>query len=60
VAERLNGWAYTTTAAWVDPTMLSTTLPDARRAGQATGANWDSALAALNGADPTTSLAMAS
>jgi FAD/FMN-containing dehydrogenase len=46
------GWAYTATAAWADPTMLLATIPAALRAGQAAGDNWDSALAALNSADP--------
>ena len=46
------GWAYTTTAAWSDPTMLGTTIPNAYRAGQAVGDNWDTALATLDEYDP--------
>ena len=46
------GWAYTDSAAWADPTMLGTTIPDALRAGQSVGANWDSALATLDAYDP--------
>ncbi|HEX3794646.1 MAG TPA: cholesterol oxidase substrate-binding domain-containing protein [Acidimicrobiales bacterium] len=46
------GWAYSTTAAWSDPAMLSKSIPDALRAGQADGDDWDSALAALAAADP--------
>ncbi len=46
------GWAYTTTAAWSDPTMLGSTIPDALRIGQSVGDNWDSALAALDTYDP--------
>ncbi len=46
------GWGYTTTAAWADPTMIGTTIPNALRAGQAVGDNWDSALALLDTYDP--------
>lgn len=46
------GWAYTTTSAWSDPTVIATTVPDAYRAGQATGDAWDAALATLNTLDP--------
>jgi FAD/FMN-containing dehydrogenase len=46
------GWAYTTTAAWSDPTMLATTIPNIYRAGQAAGDNWDTALATLDSYDP--------
>jgi FAD/FMN-containing dehydrogenase len=46
------GWAYTTTAAWSDPTMLGSTIPNALRAGQSVGDNWDSALATLDTYDP--------
>ena len=46
------GWAYSSTSAWEDPTMLSTTIPNGLRAGQATDDNWDSAVTALNAADP--------
>ena len=43
---------YTDTAAWADPTMLASTIPNAFRAGQNVGDNWDSALAALDAYDP--------
>lgn len=46
------GWAYTTAAAWSDPTMLTTTIPNAYRTGQAVGDNWDTALATLDAYDP--------
>jgi len=46
------GWGYTTTAAWSDPTMLTTTIPNDYRTGQAAGDNWDTALATLNHYDP--------
>jgi FAD/FMN-containing dehydrogenase len=46
------GWAYTTSSAWADPTILGTTIPNAYRAGQAAGDNWDSARATLNAYDP--------
>jgi FAD/FMN-containing dehydrogenase len=46
------GWAYTPTATWADPTMLTSTIPNALRIGQSVGDNWDSALAALNTYDP--------
>jgi FAD/FMN-containing dehydrogenase len=46
------GWGYTTTAAWSDPTMLATTIPNAYRTGQAVGDNWDTALAILDEYDP--------
>ena len=46
------GWAYTTTAAWSDSAMLSTTIPNAYTVGQATGDNWATALATLDEYDP--------
>jgi FAD/FMN-containing dehydrogenase len=46
------GWGYTATSAWADPTMLASTIPNALRAGQAVGDNWDSALATLGTYDP--------
>jgi FAD/FMN-containing dehydrogenase len=46
------GWAYTTGAAWADPTILGTRIPAAYRAGQPAGDNWDTARAALNATDP--------
>jgi FAD/FMN-containing dehydrogenase len=46
------GWAYTTTAAWSDPTMLGSVIPNTLRVGQSVGDNWDSALATLDTYDP--------
>jgi FAD/FMN-containing dehydrogenase len=46
------GWAYTTTSGWADPTILGTTIPDAYRAGQPSGDNWDTARNVLNAYDP--------
>ncbi len=46
------GWGYTNTAAWADPVALGTTIPNAYRTGQATGDNWDAALATLEQQDP--------
>lgn len=46
------GWAYSSTAAWADPTLLRTTYPNAFRAGQPAGDNWDTARATLNAYDP--------
>lgn len=46
------GWAYTDTAAWSDPTMLGTTIPNAVSAGQPPGDSWGAALATLDSYDP--------
>ena len=46
------GWAYTDTAAWSDPTMLTSTIPDAINAGQNPGDSWANALATLDSYDP--------
>jgi FAD/FMN-containing dehydrogenase len=46
------GWGYTDTAAWSDATLLSTTIPNAYRAGQAASDNWDTARQLLNQYDP--------
>ena len=46
------GWAYTDSAAWSDPTMLSATIPNAINAGQPVGDNWNAALATLDTYDP--------
>ena len=46
------GWAYTDSAAWSNPTMLTTTIPGAINAGQGSGDNWTSALATLDAYDP--------
>lgn len=50
--EWAKGWAHTNSSAWSDATMLGTTIPDAFRAGQVSGDNWDSARATLNQCDP--------
>jgi FAD/FMN-containing dehydrogenase len=46
------GWGYTNDAAWSDPTVLASTVPDAYRAGLAPGDDWDAALATLDVFDP--------
>lgn len=46
------GWAYTSSGAWTDPTLLSSTIPAAYRAGQPAGDNWDTARSVLNAYDP--------
>ena len=46
------GWGYTDTAAWSDATLLSTTIPNAYRAGQSASDNWDMARQLLNQYDP--------
>lgn len=46
------GWAYTNSAAWSDPTMLGTTIPNTLRTGYSTGDNWDAALGTLDTYDP--------
>ncbi|WP_424530944.1 cholesterol oxidase substrate-binding domain-containing protein [Sphaerisporangium viridialbum] len=46
------GWAYSGTAAWADATIRDTTVPNAYRAGQPSGDNWDTAVATLNTLDP--------
>ena len=46
------GWAYTNSSAWADPTILTSTIPNAYRAGQAAGDDWDAALATLDAYDP--------
>ncbi len=46
------GWAYTDTAAWSDPTMLTSTIPNAISAGQDPGDSWATALATLDSYDP--------
>ncbi len=46
------GWAYTTSAAWADPTVLNTTIPNAINAGQNAGDDWISALMTLDSYDP--------
>lgn len=51
-AEWSKGWAYSGSAAWADPTVLGTTIPDSYRIGQARDDNWDTALATLNRYDP--------
>ncbi|WP_214412785.1 cholesterol oxidase substrate-binding domain-containing protein [Sphaerisporangium fuscum] len=46
------GWGYSGTAAWADPTVRDITIPNAYRAGQAAGDDWDTAVATLDGLDP--------
>ena len=46
------GWAYTESAAWSDPTMLASTIPNAISAGQEPGDSWNAALATLDSYDP--------
>jgi FAD/FMN-containing dehydrogenase len=46
------GWGYTSTAAWSDPTVQTTTIPNAYRAGQPPDDNWDTALSMLDHYDP--------
>jgi FAD/FMN-containing dehydrogenase len=46
------GWAFTNSAGWSDAAMLATTIPNAFRAGQTVGDNWDTARATLNQLDP--------
>jgi FAD/FMN-containing dehydrogenase len=46
------GWAYSASSAWADPTLLGTTYPNALRAGQPAGDDWDTARATLNAHDP--------
>ncbi|MGE5292820.1 MAG: cholesterol oxidase substrate-binding domain-containing protein [Micromonosporaceae bacterium] len=45
-------WAATAAAPWSDPATLSTSIPNAFRAGQASGDGWDTAVAILNSYDP--------
>lgn len=46
------GWGYTATAAWADPAVLGSRIPDAYRAGQPASATWDTARAGLAALDP--------
>ncbi len=46
------GWAYSSTSAWSDPTMLATTLPASIDAGQPAGTKFADARAALDAFDP--------
>ena len=46
------GWAYTDSAAWADPGVLGSTVPDAYRAGQPASSGWDAAKAGLTALDP--------
>ena len=46
------GWAYTNSAAWADPTVLTSTIPNAYRVGQVAGDDWDAAIRALDTYDP--------
>lgn len=49
-AEWSKGWAYTDQAAWSDPTVLTSTVPNSYRQGP--NPSWDAALATLNTYDP--------
>ena len=51
-AEWSKGWAYTSSSAWADSTILGTTIPNGYRTGQPAGDNWDTARATLNAYDP--------
>jgi FAD/FMN-containing dehydrogenase len=46
------GWAYTDSAAWSDPAMLTSTIPNAISAGQVSGDNWTTAVSGLDSYDP--------
>ncbi len=46
------GWAYTTTQAWDDPTVLHRRIPAAYRAGRGGRHDWDWARGRLHAADP--------
>ena len=46
------GWAYTEAAAWTSQPVLTHTIPDAYRAGQSAGDDWDWAIATLAAYDP--------
>jgi hypothetical protein len=46
------GWAYTDAAAWDSRPVLTHTIPDAYRAGQSAGDDWDWATATLAAYDP--------
>ena len=47
------GWASDGTNIWADPTVIGTTIPNAMRAGQAAGDNFDTARGTLNRYDPS-------
>ena len=49
--------AATAAAPWPDPATISTSIPNAFRAGQASGDSWDAAVAILNSYDRTGSSA---
>jgi FAD/FMN-containing dehydrogenase len=46
------GWAFTAAKPYTDTNIISTSLPNAYRAGVPTNDNWDSARAAFNALDP--------
>ena len=46
------GWAYSSQAAWSDPTVLHTTIPEIYRTARNAGNSWDWALATYNRYDP--------
>lgn len=46
------GWACTSAAPWENSTILSTNIPQAVSAGQASGDDWNGAISILNSYDP--------
>ncbi|MCG5214224.1 cholesterol oxidase substrate-binding domain-containing protein [Streptosporangium soli] len=46
------GWGYSGSAAWADPAVRDTVIPNAFRAGQPAGDGWNAAVATLNALDP--------
>jgi FAD/FMN-containing dehydrogenase len=46
------GWAFTDRGAWTSESVLTRTIPDAYRAGQMAGDDWDWAVATLAAYDP--------
>ncbi|MEU5266182.1 cholesterol oxidase substrate-binding domain-containing protein [Amycolatopsis sp. NPDC021455] len=51
-AEWSKGWAYSGSAAWAEPAVLGSAIPDSLRIGQDDDANWDAALVTLDRYDP--------
>ncbi|HEY4455384.1 MAG TPA: cholesterol oxidase substrate-binding domain-containing protein [Pseudonocardiaceae bacterium] len=45
-------WAHTSAGAWTSKPLLTSTIPNAFRAGQTSADNWDAARATLNRLDP--------
>ena len=46
------GWAFTAAGAWMNESVLTRSIPDAYRAGQTAGDDWDWAVATLAAYDP--------